>query len=63
MYNLARYSTFMLVLMLQVSAQASAQDQLFGLVDARLELMDEVAAYKWQHDLAIKDKVREQLVL
>lgn len=54
----------LLVLLLwQQPVQALQQGQLFDLIDARLELMDEVAAYKWQHGLAIEDKVREQIVL
>lgn len=63
MQTFARYSTLMLVLIFQFPAKASQQDQLFSLIDARLQLMDEVAAYKWQHKLAIEDSAQEQLVL
>lgn len=63
MHTFAKYSTLMLLLILQFPAHASSQDQLFSLIDARLELMDEVAAYKWQNELAIEDVAREQLVL
>ncbi len=36
---------------------------LFERIDARLELMDEVAAYKWQRGLPIEDLDRETVVL
>jgi cyclohexadienyl dehydratase len=42
---------------------ASAAPDLSTLIDARLELMDEVAAYKWRHDLPIEDPERETVVL
>jgi len=58
-----RYSTLALLLMWQLPVQGSPRDQLFDLIDARLELMDEVAAYKWDHELAIEDTAREQVVL
>lgn len=42
---------------------AAAGDPVYGLLDARLELMDEVAAYKWQRGLPIEDLDREAVVL
>lgn len=42
---------------------AACAAALFERIDARLELMDEVAAYKWQHGLPIEDLGREAVVL
>ncbi|MDZ7671131.1 MAG: gamma subclass chorismate mutase AroQ [Gammaproteobacteria bacterium] len=42
---------------------AGAALDLYGLVDARLQLMKDVAAYKWHHGLAIEDQDREAVVL
>ena len=38
-------------------------DSLFELIEARLQLMNDVAAYKYQHKLGIEDVAREQVVL
>lgn len=43
-------------------ATGAAMD-LYTLVDARLELMKEVAAHKWHKGLAIEDEAREAVVL
>lgn len=40
-----------------------ADDQLFDLIRQRLDLMDAVAAYKWQQQRPIEDLRREQVVL
>lgn len=53
---------FTLSLLLLGGATANAEE-LFSLIDARLELMDEVAAYKWDKGIAIEDKERETTVL
>jgi len=44
-------------------AAAETGSELFDLIGARLELMDDVAAYKWQHGLAIEDLEREDRVV
>jgi cyclohexadienyl dehydratase len=38
-------------------------DNLFELIDARLQLMNDVAAYKYQNKLGIEDVAREQVIL
>ncbi|HEX7037512.1 MAG TPA: gamma subclass chorismate mutase AroQ [Pseudomonadales bacterium] len=38
-------------------------EELYRLIDARLELMDEVAAFKWQSGLPVEDREREAVVL
>jgi cyclohexadienyl dehydratase len=38
-------------------------DSLFELIEARLQLMNDVAVYKYQHKLGIEDVAREQVVL
>lgn len=45
------------------AAWSATDESVQGLIDARLELMDEVAAYKWHHDLPIEDPERERLVV
>ncbi len=49
-------------LLCSLPARASI-DTLFELIDERLELMDEVAAWKWRHHVAIEDLAREAIVL
>lgn len=44
-------------------ANASPQEELFQLIDARLQLMQQVAAYKWLNKQPIEDKAREKVVL
>ena len=46
-----------------VTHAAASPTALFELIDARLELMDEVASYKWQRGLPIEDLEREAVVL
>ncbi|WP_050602374.1 gamma subclass chorismate mutase AroQ [Ruegeria sp. 6PALISEP08] len=41
----------------------TAQAELFGLIDARLEWMRDVAAYKFANDLPVEDLAREQIVI
>jgi cyclohexadienyl dehydratase len=54
----------LLVILLVAPPQtATAEEPLFKLIDARLKLMRSVAAYKWEHQLAIEDRVREKIVL
>ncbi len=48
--------------LLSVPAQAHPE-RLFELVDERLELMQTVAAWKWQHHVPIEDLEREAVVL
>jgi cyclohexadienyl dehydratase len=38
-------------------------DSLFELIEARLQLMNDVAAYKYRHKLGIEDIAREQVIL
>ena len=42
---------------------ATAEEPIFELIDARLELMRAVAAYKWELQLPIEDRAREKVVL
>lgn len=44
-------------------AGAANAETLYRLIDARLELMDEVAAFKWHRDLPVEDRAREAEVL
>jgi len=54
----------LLVILLVVSLHtAPAEEPLFELIDARLELLRAVAAYKWDSQLAIEDSAREKVVL
>lgn len=52
-----------LILLVLVSAPAMASEALFKLIDQRLELMQEVAAYKWIKDLPITATERETVVI
>ncbi|MFT7219641.1 MAG: cyclohexadienyl dehydratase [Candidatus Azotimanducaceae bacterium] len=52
-----------LVLLVLVSAPAMASEALFKLIDQRLELMQEVAAYKWIKNLPITATEREAVVI
>ncbi len=45
------------------SAAAPDQADLYQLIDARLALMEQVAQWKWQHQVAIEDLEREAVVL
>lgn len=53
----------LLLLLLACPVAAADSAALYRLIDARLELMDEVAAYKWRHGLHIEDLEREAVVL
>jgi cyclohexadienyl dehydratase len=53
----------LVLLACSASATPSPHRELFDLIDARLELMAEVAAFKWQNRLAIEDLDRETAVL
>ncbi|MDH5738010.1 MAG: gamma subclass chorismate mutase AroQ [Gammaproteobacteria bacterium] len=44
-------------------AKPTAEYVLFSLIQKRLSLMPDVAAYKWHHDLAIEDLEREAQIL
>lgn len=55
---------FAIVLVLLLPQMAAADPTgLFELIEARLALMDEVAAYKWRRELPIENLEREQVVL
>lgn len=56
-------STILLLLTATPALPAVGTGHLYELIDARLELMDEVAAYKWRQDRPIEDPEREALVL
>lgn len=58
-----RFLSFILLGLAPCIALASSPERLFTLIDARLLLMHEVAAYKWRHHLPIEDKAREKIVL
>ncbi len=45
------------------SAAQATDEPLLRLLNERLDLMEQVAAYKWQHDLPIEDKAREDQVV
>jgi len=45
------------------SATQATDGLLLRLLNERLVLMEQVAAYKWQHDLPIEDKAREDQVV
>ena len=59
--------SWLLVLLLSgmpmATASDSALDQLLLLVDGRLQLMKDVAAYKFVNNISVENKQREQLVL
>jgi len=55
--------TLLVILLVAPPQTATAEEPLFKRIDARLELMRSVAAYKWEHQLAIEDKAREKVVL
>ncbi len=50
-------------MLLLVSTPAQAATPLFELINARLELMKSVAAYKWVHKLPIENLQREEVVI
>ena len=57
-------SSYLCLLLLLTPSIAFADNQaLFGLINERLSYMDEVAAYKWVHGLAIEDLEQEAFVL
>lgn len=58
-----RIICFLLLVTLSRAVLAASPAHLFDLIDARLELMHDVAAYKWQHKLPAEDKAREVIVL
>ena len=49
--------------LLALAGPARAGETLYRLIDARLELMDEVAAHKWHQRAPIEDREREAVVL
>jgi cyclohexadienyl dehydratase len=53
----------LLLWLLLPAAEALAAEQLYQLLDARLELMDEVAAHKWRQGQPIENLDRETVVL
>ena len=55
-------SLLLLLTTLLMAANSSA-DELLDLVAQRLGYMKDVAAYKWQHDLPIENRKRENVVL
>ncbi len=57
-----RYISICLLLISSSLAEAD-EGSLFDLIHARLNLMDEVAAYKWLHKLPIEDLQRETIVV
>ncbi|MFW6093223.1 MAG: gamma subclass chorismate mutase AroQ [Pseudomonadota bacterium] len=57
------YRWLMLLWMWGAAASAGAGSSLAALVNERLELMDEVAAYKWVNDRGIEDSEREAVVI
>lgn len=63
--NLLRPVTIVFIglLGLQVHGSTGEPDDLFGLLNQRLALMQQVAAYKWQHRLPIEHPERERQVL
>lgn len=58
-----RINTLLIILLVALPQAAAAEAPLFQLIDARLALMRSVAAYKWEHQLAIEDAAREDIVL
>jgi cyclohexadienyl dehydratase len=62
--NCMKFFLALLIILLVAPPQtATAEEPLFKLIDARLTLMRSVAAYKWEHQLAIEDEARETIVL
>ena len=55
--------SLLVILLVAPLHTATAEEPIFELIDARLELMRAVAAYKWEHQLAIEDSAREKVVL
>ena len=55
--------SLLVILLVAPLHTATAEEPLFELIDARLELMRAVAAYKWELQLPIEDKAREKIVL
>jgi cyclohexadienyl dehydratase len=58
-----RVGAALLALFLLGAAETPAAECIYRLLDARLELMDEVAAFKWHRKLPIENREREAVVL
>jgi cyclohexadienyl dehydratase len=58
-----RYLLCFICLSLVTDSFAASPVTLFDVIDQRLELMDEVAAYKWNNQIPIEDLERERVVL
>ena len=56
-------SSYLCLLLFTPSIAFTDNQDLFALINERLSYMDEVAAYKWSHGLAIEDLERESVVL
>jgi len=54
---------FLAVYFAGIAVSLQAADLLPELLRERLLLMDEVAVYKWRHDLAVEDLAREKVVI
>lgn len=67
MHDLIHATVLSLLLLLPAASSATQVDAeittLFQSIEARLALMESVAAYKWQRDIAIEDLLRERSVL
>lgn len=67
MHDLIHATVLTSLLLLPATSSATQVDAeimtLFQLIEARLALMESVAAYKWQRDIAIEDLLRERSVL
>ncbi|MEO1194170.1 MAG: gamma subclass chorismate mutase AroQ [Pseudomonadota bacterium] len=61
--KLSKALTLFLVLASAPAAASDPADQVYGLIDARLELMQPVAAWKHDQGVAVEDKAREAVVL
>lgn len=61
MIRLALFSTLMACTSVCLAFQS--QERTLSLITERLSLMQNVAAYKWHHDLPVEDLVREKVVL
>lgn len=60
---MSRFLLFAMICLLPVTTLASPQMTLFKLVNDRLSLMQDVAAWKYRHHKAIEDLDREKVVL
>lgn len=57
------FAPIFVALLLNLPTAAFADEELFKLINQRLELMQSVAAHKWVHKIAIEDKAREKIVI